>query len=352
MNLSLCEIAKRVQGELEGQTDPEVRISALSSLEEVIPGSLVFADGEENYKKALASQAGVILVPMSATFHDRPIIKVAHPFTAFISLLEVFYPPRPVSPHIHPTAVIAECASIGKDVYIGPYTVVGEKSCIEDNCVIKSHVVIGNAVRIGQNSTIQAHVVIYDNSMIGKHVSIHAGSVIGSDGFGYVYQNGQHIKVPHVGKVVIEDNVEIGANTCIDRATIGKTQLGEGTKIDNLVQIAHSVRLGRNNIVCAFTGIAGSSISGDRVTFAANVGVSDHVYIEDEVILTARAGVPSRKRLYKGNVYLGNPARPRDKAIKLELEANRIPLLRKKVEALTEKVSALWKQFSKEDKAE
>jgi len=155
-----------------------------------------------------------------------------------------------------------------------------------------------------------------------------------------------------VGRVIIQNDVEIGANTVIDRATIGATVIGEGTKIDNLVQVAHSVKLGQHNILCAFTGIAGSTVSGNHVVFAANVGVSDHVRIDDGVILGARAGVPPKKHLRQGNVYLGNPARPKDKAIEHELATTRIPIMRKHLKRLSEKVNALIEQMQLTDKAE
>ena len=174
--------------------------------------------------------------------------------------------------------------------------------------------------------------------------------MIGSDGFGYTLEDGQHLKVPHVGYVIIEDDVEIGANTVVDRATLGTTVIGEGTKIDNLVQVAHSVKLGKHNILCAFTGIAGSTISGNHVIFAANVGVSDHVRIDDGVILGARAGVPPRKHLKHGNVYLGNPARPKEKAIEQELATTRIPLMRRNLKTLSEKVTLLTERMERLDR--
>jgi UDP-3-O-[3-hydroxymyristoyl] glucosamine N-acyltransferase len=192
-------------------------------------------------------------------------------------------------------------------------------------------------------------VTVYDNTQIGSHVIIHASTVVGSDGFGYTFVDGQHLKVPHLGQVVIEDHVEIGANTAIDRATIGATVIGEGTKIDNLVQVAHSVKLGKNNILCGFTGIAGSTKTGNNVIFAANVGVSDHVRIDDNVVLGARAGVPPHKHLKEGMVYLGSPARPRDVAIKHEPSVNRIPLIRKNIKTLTEQIASLKKQLAIEE---
>jgi len=347
MNASLYEIAALVQGIVVG--DEKLMISALSPIDNVITNSLVFAEGADNLKRAETSEAAAILVASNVNDANKPIIQVANPFKAFIKLLYHFYPAHKPQMGVHPTAVIAADAVIGKNVSIAPYVVIESGSVIGDNCVIKSHVHIGHHVTIGANTTIHPQVTVYDNSQIGAAVFIHAGTVIGSDGFGYTFENGQHIKVPHVGHVVIEDDVEIGANSVVDRATLGTTVIGEGTKIDNLVQIAHSVKLGKHNILCAFTGIAGSTTSGNNVIFAANVGVSDHVRIDDGVILGARAGVPPKKHLKQGNIYLGSPARPRDKAIEQELATTRIPFMRKNLQALTEKVAKMAEQLARID---
>ena len=195
---------------------------------------------------------------------------------------------------------------------------------------------------LGEYTTLHSHGDVFMIIVsLGARVIIHASTVIGSDGFGYSFVDGKHLKVPHVGRVVIENDVEIGANTAIDRATMGATVIGEGTKIDNLVQVAHSVKLGKNNILCGFTGIAGSTTTGDQVIFAANVGVSDHVTIDDGVVLGARSGVPPHKHLIGGNVYLGSPARPKDLFMKHELAVNRIPLIQKNIKTLTEQLKQL-----------
>ena len=339
MNASLFEIASLVEGVIIG--DQNLTISSLSPIDNIVANALVFADGSDNLKRAEASNAAAILVASHIDGVSKPVIQVPNPFVAFIKLLNHFYPEKKPMTGIHPTAVISDQATLGKNVSIGPYVVIESGSVIGDHCVIKSHVHVGHNVTLGQNTTIHPHVTLYDNSQIGSRVCIHASTVIGSDGFGYALDAGQHIKVPHLGHVLIEDDVEIGANTVIDRATLGATIIGEGTKIDNLVQIAHSVKLGKHNIICAFTGIAGSTTSGNHVIFAANVGVSDHVRIDDGVILGARAGVPPRKHLKQGNIYWGNPARPRDKAIEQELATTRIPLMRKNLKALQEKVALL-----------
>ncbi len=348
MNASLLEIAAIVEGVVLG--NEKVMISALSPIDNILTDSIVFADGTDNLKKAEDSDAAAILVSNNVISAYKPVIQVANPLKAFIKLLTHFHPQPQAKAGIHPTAIIAEDVILGDNVSIAPYVIIESGSRIGANCVIKSHVHIGHQVIIGADSTIQPQVTIYDHCQIGARVSIHASTVIGSDGFGYTFDDGQHIKLPHVGCVNIEDDVEIGANTVIDRATLGATVIGKGTKIDNLVQIAHSVKLGQHNILCAFTGIAGSTTSGNHVIFAANVGVSDHVRIDDGVILGARAGVPPKKHLIQGNIYLGNPARPKDKAIEQELAATRIPFMRKNLSALTEKVAKLMELVEQQGK--
>lgn len=347
MNISLCDIANLVQGRVIG--DDSINISSLAPIDIIISGSLVFAEGEDNIKLAEFSEAAAILVSPKTTYSIKPLIQVAHPFKAFIKLLNHFNPSKKSLAGVHPSAVISKDAQIGEQVSIGPYVVIESGSIIGNNSVLKSHIHIGHDVTIGEHTTIHPHVTIYDNCHIGSRVTIHASTVIGSDGFGYTFVDGQHLKVPHLGHVIIEDDVEIGANTAVDRATMGATVIGEGTKIDNLVQIAHSVRLGKHNILCGFTGIAGSSTTGDNVIFAANVGVSDHVRIDNGVVLGARTGVPPNKHLKEGTIYLGSPARPKDIAIKHELSVNRIPLMRKNIKTLSEQVAVLTKRLAQQE---
>ena len=345
IQVSLFEIAKLVNGVVI--CDENIKVSTLSPIDNILPSSLVFADSQQNVDIIEKSDAQAILVSNSIQKSNKALIQVADPFNAFIKLLTYFFPQQKSLEGIHPTAVIADGVSVGQHVSIGPNVVIESSVSIGDYSVIKANVYIGHNATIGSHSMIHPHVVIYDNTQIGSNVIIHASTVIGSDGVGYRFEDGQHTKIPHVGAVIIEDNVEIGANTVIDRATLGATVIGAGSKIDNLVQIAHSVKLGQNNILCAFTGIAGSTVSGNNVVFAANVGVSDHVKIDDGVILGARAGVPSKKHLKHGNIYLGNPARPKDKAIEHELATTRIPLMRKKLQSLTLKVRQLEEQIAK-----
>lgn len=348
MHASLSEIANLVQGVVIG--DDNIIISALSPIDGIEENALVFAEGSDNLKKAESSNAKAILVASTVNEINKPIIQVDNPFAAFIKLLNHYYPPLIPPPGVHKTAVVADNAILGKDISIGPFVIIESGAQLGNGCIIKSHVHVGHNVTIGACSVIHPHVTIYDNCQIGNNVTIHASTVIGSDGFGYKLEDGQHSKVPHIGYVIIENDVEIGANSVVDRATLGTTVIGEGTKIDNLVQIAHSVKIGKHNILCAFTGIAGSTTSGDHVIFAANVGVSDHVRIDDGVILGARAGVPPKKHLKQGNIYLGNPARPKEKAIEQELATTRIPIMRKNLKALTEKVAQLAERLELIDK--
>lgn len=344
MSVSLYEIAALVQGMVIG--DNSIRISALSPIDDIAPGTLVFADSHENLKRAEASPAAAILVNQTVENAQKPLIRVNHPLKAFIALLHYFHPAPDVQPSIHPTAVIGENVQLGANLFIGPYVVIEAGSVLGDHCVLKGHIHVGRNVILGNHTTIHPHVTIYDHCEIGARVTIHASTVIGSDGFGYTFVDGKHLKVPHMGKVIIHDDVEIGANTAVDRATMGATVIGEGTKIDNLVQVAHSVKLGKHNILCGFTGIAGSCTTGNHVIFAANVGVSDHVHIGDGAILGARTGVPPKKELKAGTVYFGNPARPKDIALKHELAVNRIPLMRKNIKTLSEQIAALSQKIS------
>lgn len=344
MSASLGEIANLVQGVVIG--NDSITVSSLSPIDDIIPGTLVFADSNEKVKLAEASQAAAILVSQSTLVSEKPLIQVPHPFKAFIALLHHFNPTPKITPGIHPTAVIGDGVQLGEQIFIGPFVVIEAGSIIGNHSVLKGHIHIGHAVTIGEHTTIHPHVTVYDHSHIGSRVTIHASTVIGSDGFGYTFVDGKHLKVPHMGRVVIHNDVEIGANTAVDRATMGDTVIGEGTKIDNLVQVAHSVKLGKHNILCGFTGIAGSCTTGNHVIFAANVGVSDHVRIDDGVVLGARTGVPPKKHL-KAGMYFGNPARPKEIAMKNELAVNRIPLMRKNIKLLTEQVALLNKKLAK-----
>lgn len=339
MAISLAQLAEYLDGSVIG--DASTVIHGISPLDDIKASTLVYAKDANAVELVEHSEAAAILVDVKTHSTLKPCVQVSDPFHAFTQIISYVYPTLEEKPGIHSTAVIADNVSLGKNVHIGPYVTIGAGSVIGDGCILHAHASIGQQVVIGKSCEIHPHVTIYNKCRLHNGVIIHASSVIGCDGFGYRFHNGVHEKLPHVGYVVIEDNVEIGANTVIDRATLGETHIGKGSKIDNLVQVAHSVKLGKNNILCAFTGIAGSSTSGDNVIFAANVGVSDHVTIEDGVTLGARTGVAPNKTLKANKIYLGNPARPQDKFIKQEMDSKRIPAMRKKIEQLEEQLKKL-----------
>lgn len=343
MIYTVAQIAEILKAEFHGH--PETPILGLSPIDEIQDNHLIFADGEAYLKLAFESSAAAVIVTELPQTASKPVIICKNPLMAIAELLPIFYPPIVKEAKVHPTAYIGENVSLGKNVYVGPHAVIEDNCIIEQGCEIHAHTVIGDACELGNNCIIHPHVTLYPFCKLEHDVIIHSGSVIGSDGFGYRQINGIHQKLPHVGHVVIGSHVEIGANTVVDRATLGTTRIGKGTKIDNLVQIAHSVKLGEHNILCAFTGIAGSSSSGNHVVFAANVGVSDHVKIEDQVILGARSGVPPKKVLKQGQMYLGNPARPKEKAIEQEFSTTRIPFMRKHIQTLQDKVQQLEQQI-------
>lgn len=333
MNILLSEINVIIGGQLTG--DETTRIHGFSSIDDVTPQALIFIESEKYQEQAKNSPAAAVIISTSmATLENKPCIQVEKPMLAFMQLLKHFFPDKQYSAGIHPTAVIADDADIHPTAHIGPHVTIGRGTRIGAHTAILAGCVLSDNVKIGDNCCLHPRVVMYDNSEMGNRSVLHAGCVIGSDGFGYRLHEGIQQKVPHVGNVVIADDVEIGANTVVDRASLGSTRIGTGTKIDNLVQIAHSVQIGQHNIICSMTGVAGSARTGNHVTLAANVGVSDHVIIEDNVILGARTGVAPQKRLPKGTVWLGNPARPKDKTIEQVVALQQLPELMKKVRAL------------------
>lgn len=342
MNILLSEIHSLTSGNLIG--DAQTRIQGFSSIDDIEPNTLVFIESEQYAEKAMQSSAAAIIVPFSINeLGDKALIQVEKPMLTFMLLLKHFFQDKAYTAGIHPSACIAANAKIHDTAYIGSNVVIGEKTQIGANSVILAGCSVGENVILGENSRLYPNVVIYDNTVIGNRTVLHAGCVVGSDGFGYRYYEGVHHKVPHIGKVIIGDDVEIGANTVIDRASMGATRIGNGTKIDNLVQIAHSVQVGSHNIICSMTGIAGSTKTGSHVTLAANVGVSDHVIIEDNVTLGARTGVAPKKILRKDTVWLGSPARPQHKTIEQVVAQQQLPDLIVKVRELQKKIEKLEK---------
>lgn len=266
----------------------------------------------------------------------------ADPEMSFIKAVGQLHPAKVYGNQIAKQAIIDDTVKLGNALHIGPYAVIGEHTSIGDNSAILAGAYIGNNVTIGQNCRIYPYAVIYDDTVIGNNVTIHSGTIIGADGFGYKFRNGCHIKVPQVGNVVIEDNVEIGANTCIDRGALGSTTIGLGSKIDNLVQIGHNNKVGKHVIMCGLTGVSGSCNIEDYAVLAGSSGVADHVTIGKGAVVLARSGVAGD--VPAGTQFFGSPAKDKKTAYKEQIAISKLPELIKKVKALEEEIRQLQNQ--------
>lgn len=291
------------------------------------------------------SQAAACFISENFLASDAPVhlalLRCADPEISFLTALKFLYPEQEIERFISPQSVVHQSVILGTNVHIAAFSTVGKNSEIGDESEVFSGVHIGVNVSIGQNCRIYPQVVIYDNTQIGNNVIIHSGSVIGADGFGYKFRNNQHIKVPHVGNVVIADNVEIGANTCIDRGALGSTTIGEGSKIDNLVQLGHNNKIGRNVIICGQSGISGSCTIEDGAILAGSSGIADHVTIGQRAVVMARSGVS--QNITAGTQVFGTPARDK-KVVWKELAAlTKLPELLKKFKALENRIEELEK---------
>ncbi|MGZ5007234.1 MAG: UDP-3-O-(3-hydroxymyristoyl)glucosamine N-acyltransferase [Methylobacter sp.] len=274
---------------------------------------------------------------------NMALLLCADPELSFIKAVQLLHPQRNYNPQIAPQAVLEANVSLGNQLYIGPYAVIGENSSIDDDCEIHAGAYIGRNVKIGKNCRIYPYAVIYDDVVIGNDVIIHSGAIIGADGFGYKFRKNEHIKVPQVGNVVIEDNVEIGANTCIDRGALGSTSIGAGSKIDNLVQIGHNNKVGKNVIMCGLTGVSGSCNIEDYAILAGSSGIADHVTIGRGAIVMARSGVAGD--VQAGAQVFGSPAKDKKTAYKEQIAISKLPELLKKVKMLEEKIQMLEKDI-------
>jgi len=301
--VTLSYLAEKLGGTLVGE---DLTVKTISSIEEPVDSSVVVLTNRKylNLLKDERIKAVVVYDTIKEKI-EKPHIIVKEDKLILVKLLNIFYPEKSFTPYISSNATISGSATVGVDCFIGDFVSIGEHSEIGDNSYISSGVKIGNYVRIGKNVKIYPNVVIYDSCVIGDNVIIHAGAIIGADGFGYVNLPNGHVKIRQVGNVIIEDDVEIGANTCIDRATLGSTIIGNGTKIDNLVQIGHNTKIGKNCIIVSQVGIAGSCKIGDYVILAGQVGIADHVKIADGTIIMAQAGVMSD--IEEKGIYVGSP---------------------------------------------
>jgi len=339
LKLTLQEIAQMVDGECTGEGS--LIISGVTNIAEAGAEDITFAV-PPHLEKAALSLAAAVIIPDTVTGFAKPAIRVANPRLAFTKLLSVFTPPVAVERGVHPTAVVGANVILGSNVAILPYAVLADNVTIGNNTVIYPHTYIGTGAIVGSDCLIYPGVSVRESCHIGSRVILHSNAVIGSDGFGFVTIGGKHTKVPQVGNVVIEDDVEIGACVTIDRATTGSTLVKSGTKIDNLVHLAHNVMVGENCFFVAQTGIAGSTRIGNNVTFAGQSGCNGHLTIGDNSVFAARSAPISD--VPANSFYAGFPARPHREWLRTEAAAGKVPDLLKKVRDLETRLAALEKQ--------
>ncbi len=337
MEKTLAELADYVGGRVIG--DKRVKISSVGSIDDAVEGQITFIADPRYLSKLNQTRASAVIVPPQVERAEKTLLVSENPYLAWAQIATLLIPKPQVSREVDGSAIIAPSAKLGRDVSIYPFVYVGERVELGNRVVLMPGVWVGDDSRIGEDSLAYANVSIYPGSSIGKRVIIHSGAVIGSDGFGFVPEAKKHFKIPQQGTVVVEDDVEIGANTTIDRATLGKTLIKKGTKIDNLVQIGHNVTVGENCIIVAQVGISGSTRIGNNVTLAGQVGIVDHVEIGDNVMVGAKSGVAHT--VAPNKLVSGIPAIAHKDWLRAMAVFSKLPELRKTLRELEKKVKNL-----------
>jgi UDP-3-O-[3-hydroxymyristoyl] glucosamine N-acyltransferase len=336
--LRLRDLAERLGCRLEG--DGAIEITRVAGLEAAGPGDITFFTNPRYAAALRTTRASAVILADDGSVAPCAILRSANPYLSFAHALAILSPERPVAPGIHPTAIVGRDVSLGSGVSVGPFAVLGEGARIGDRVIVHAHSVIGPDARVGDDCVLHARVSIRERSILGNRVVVQDGAVIGSDGFGFVTaSDGAHHKIPQLAHVVIEDDVEVGANTTIDRPAVGETRIEAGTKIDNLVQIAHGVRVGRHTLIAAQAGVAGSTHIGSRVMLAGQVGVAGHIHVGDGVRATAQTGIPNS--LEEGAFVSGYPAIDNRDWLKASAIFRRLPELKKQLHDLATRLEAL-----------
>lgn len=331
------QLAEKLGGQIVG--DHRLPLTGFAPADAAKAGDLTFAENETYFARADQSAAAAILV--AGDFQSaagKTLIRVPNARVAFAQVLPLFFPEPSFPAGVHPTAVVAASAQIDPAAHVGPNCVVGERARIGAGCVLQAGGYVGEDTTLGDGCRLFPRVTLYNRVTLGQRVRIHSGTVVGSDGFGYVFDGGEHRKVPQVGQVIIHDDVEIGANVTIDRAALGATVIGRGTKIDNLVQIGHNVTIGEHCIIVAQVGIAGSTKIGSFTTIAGQVGIAGHLRIGDHVTIAAQSGVMNH--IPDSQKWLGSPAQPDRVAKRQLLAVERLPELLRRVLELEKKLAA------------
>lgn len=337
---TVATLAGMCGGTVEGEAERE--ISSVNSLEEASPTQLSFVASQKAVASAKSSQAGCLLVP---TGFDRPdgvtVIRVDDPRAAFARMIAVLHPARKETPGTHSTAIVAPTARIGEGSYIGAYVTIGEYARVADGCTVHSGCHIGEYAEIGEGCLLHPNVTLYPHVRVGRRVILHAGCVIGADGFGFAFSGGRYEKFPQIGSVEIADDVEIGANTCIDRAALGVTRIGEGTKLDNLVHIGHNCRVGKHVVIAAQAGFSGGVNVGDNAVIGGQVGVGEKASIVSRAIIGGQAGVLSGKTMRTTEPVWGTPVQPVKEHLQQLAALSRLPELLDEVKRLKQRVDEL-----------
>jgi UDP-3-O-[3-hydroxymyristoyl] glucosamine N-acyltransferase len=337
------ELAEWLGATFEG--DGEKDLAGVAPLESAGASELSFIGGRRGAAGAEASTAGCLLVPVdwpSPSF--RTVIRVPEPRTAFARAVSRFHPTAELSPGVHPSAVVGKDVEMGALVYIGPHSVVGDGTRIGVATSVGAGCVVGKRVVLGEGCVLHPNVTVYDNVDIGRGTVIHSGAVIGADGFGYVNDRGRWHKFPQVGRVEIGDFVEIGANSCVDRAALGVTSIGEGTKLDNMVHVGHNCRIGCHVVIAAQTGFSGGVVVEDHAVIGGQVGIGDKARIESGAVLGSGCGVLTAKIVRSGQTVWGTPARPLRQHLEQLANLARLPELRREFVELKRRLTALEKK--------
>lgn len=349
MNLTaktVSELAAHVGGRVLG--DGSILIHRLASLDSAGEGDLAYVEEEKLFAAAAETKASCVIIPPGADVNVPCRIEVTNPKLAFALMAEVLHPPKHRPAEIHQLAVVSPAAKIGKDVFVGAFACIGEGSSVGDRTQIRSGAKISDNVTIGSDCVIHPNVFLEDGVTIGNRVILHAGVVIGADGFGYVRSEMGYHKFPQIGTVVIEDEVELGAHTCVDRAALGRTRIGRGTKLDNMVHVGHNCDIGERVVIAAQTGISGSVTIEDDCVIGGQVGFGDHVRVQSGAIIGSKAGILPGKIVRPG-VWWGIPIQPLDEYKRLNAHISRLPQVRKEIKELRERVKELERALLSEE---
>ena len=341
MEFDAATIAGFLKGEIEG--DPKIKVNTIAKIEEGRPGALSFLANPKYEQYIYSTASSIVLVNKSFVPSSKvsaTMIRVENAYEAFASLLQLVDKARPRKKGIHPTAIIEEGAKIGTDVYIGPYAYIGDNSIVGDGSSIYPHVYIGDNARIGKNCSLYHRVTIYHECVLGDGCIVHAGSVIGSDGFGFAPQSeNEFMKIPQLGNVILEDHVEIGANTTIDRATMGSTVIRKGVKLDNLIQIGHNVEIGENTVMAAQTGISGSTKIGRNCMLGGQVGIAGHLKIANGTKIGAQAGLMGNIK-EENTALLGSPAMELKSFLRSSVVIKNLPEMKSRLDKIEKDIQS------------